>query len=247
MPKIETLELRVCNTNQQREFYQHILGMHDLGSGRLGYGAQEAGIRFLSAQTPYAAKPNDVYWKIAIAVPNIELAYTQLTSKGITVGTPKQFQDIGYLAHFQDTEGFTIELIEHFFKGDRPKQALDQSLLGGGAHLNLITLRTADIKPIEKMVTHWGMKPLSVQPVENKGFTLYFYAFTRDTPPSDDLQALENRTWLYQRRYSVLEIQHVHCLDKTRLNNRDMAGYNGIQITTATERVQKNELLISSY
>ena len=247
MPKIEILELRACNPSRQRKFYQEILGMHDLGDGCLRYKEKEAGIRFLPAETCYLPKSNDVYWKIALAIPNIELAYTQLVNKGVTVGKPRQFQDIGYLAHFQDPEGFVIELIEHHFEGDRPNTPVNRSLLGGGAHLNLITLRATEIEPIEKMIKKWGMKPLSIQPVNSYEFTLYFYAFTSDAPPCINLYAIENRTWVYQRPYTVLEIQHVPGLVETRTIDKNIAGYNGLQISSNSEPIEQNGLAVSSF
>ena len=247
MPEIRTLELRVCDPNKQRQFYQEVLGMRDLRDGRLGYSEDEAGIRFISAETHYSPKPEDVYWKIALAVPNIELACTQLMNRGIDVGSPKQFQDVGYLAHFQDPEGFSIELIDHHFKGDRPDALVSELLLGGGAHLNLITLRTAEIAPVEKMILKWGMKPLSVQSVESRGFTLYFYAFASESPPRNDLSAIENRTWVYQRQYTVLEIQHVYALKEIQCHPGDAAGYNGILISLASDQIEDNELMVSSF
>lgn len=246
MPKIETLILRTRYLEKQRQFYQDILGMRDLDNGRLGYRTEEANIHFLPAEHPYSPQSNDLYWKIALAVPNIELACKQLASKGISIRTPNQFRDIGYLTHFQDSEGFTVELIEHHFKGDRPNIRLDHSLLGGGAHLNLITLRTANIRSIEQQVLGWGMKPLSVQHVDNRGFTLYFYAFTSDTPPSAELHSIENRTWLYQRPYSVLEIQHVYALNETLLTAPITAGYEGVKISATSQRIESNQLNISS-
>ena len=53
------------------------------------------------------------------------------------------------------------------------------------------------------------MKLLSIQPVKRYNFTLYFLAFTEEDPPIlEDLEAVENREWLWQRPYSTLELQH---------------------------------------
>lgn len=53
-----------------------------------------------------------------------------------------------------------------------------------------------------------GMKLLSIQPVKRYNFTLYFLAYTEETPPNADLEAVENREWLWQRPYTTLELQH---------------------------------------
>lgn len=225
MAKIETIVFGARDPEAQRRFYCDVLGMSGGQDGTVGYGGREACLHFTKARYPYAAASNDLYWKIALAVPNIELACRQLSERGVSVGEPRQFRDVGYLAHFADPEGFAIELIEHWFQGNRPDDAVDPDLLGGGAHLNLLTLRTTDIEHVKKACTAWGMTPLSIQPVTSHGFTLYFFAFTDDVPPNPYLYAVENREWLYQRPYSVLEVQHIHGLDEVSHSQADHAGY----------------------
>lgn len=39
-------------------------------------------------------------------------------------------------------------------------------------------------------------------------FDLDFYAATTDVGPNADLSSVENREWLYQRSYTVIELQH---------------------------------------
>ena len=208
----------------------------------VGYSGSDASIRFLPAATDYQPVPNDLYWKIALAVPDIELACEQLTDQGVAVSEPHQFQDVGYLAHFKDPAGLSIELIEHWFKGNRQEPVTNTVLLGGGAHLNLLTLRTAAIEPIQRLVTAWGMKPLSIQSVDNYGFTLYFFAFTNDDPPEPDLRSVRNREWLYQRPYTVLEVQHLHAADDVRLPRPGSAGYESAGIVGVDVARPKNEL-----
>jgi len=244
MPKTETLVLRVMNPNAQHHFYCEALGMKDLGDRHVGYGGDEARIRFLQADTPYDPKPNDLYWKIALAVPNIELACRQLMEKGVSVSAPRQFEDVGYLAHFVDPEGFTIELIEHWFKGKRQTEKVDPSLLGGGAHFNLITLRAADIEPVKQTCADWGMTPLSVQHLVSYGFSLYFFAFTSDTPPVPDLTAVANREWLYQRKYTVLEVQHVETIDTVCHSEPGAAGYAGTVFSGMSDDGHHDGLLV---
>ena len=225
MPKIETLSLRVRDPIAQSRFYREVLGMQNQGEGCIGYGGEEASICFSQAEAPYNPQPRDLYWKIALAVPNIELACEQLAEQGVTVSAPDQFRDVGYLTKFTDPEGFTIELIEHWFKGNRQEESIDTKRLGGGAHLNLITLRASDIEPVERACAEWGMTPLSIQHVDSLGFTLYFYASTSERPPSADLTAVENREWTYQRKYSVLEVQHLHGVDTIRAPQKGRSGY----------------------
>ena len=71
-------------------------------------------IRFEQARTGYQPQPSDPYWKIAIAVPNIELGYEQLMAQGVTIVEPEQFRDIGDLTQAYDPEDFNVEIIEHW-------------------------------------------------------------------------------------------------------------------------------------
>jgi predicted enzyme related to lactoylglutathione lyase len=213
MPTLDTLVLRAIDPERQREFYRRVLGMSNQGKNRLGYGPGQLSIQFLQADTAYMPRPSDLFWKIAISVPNIELAYNQLLAEGVSISEPNQFRDVGYLAQAFDPEGFNIEIIEHWFKGDRPTMTVNPKLLGGGPHISLLTLRTQDIRAVQPEIIEAGMKPLSIQPVQPHGFTLYFFAFSNDDPPNPQLEALENRTWVYRRLYTVLEIQHVTALE----------------------------------
>jgi len=244
MGKIETLLLRANDPIAQRRFYCEILGMQEFGNGDVGYTEQEAKIRFLPANAPYKPKPGDLYWKIALGVPDIELACRQLVQRGIEVSAPNQFQDVGYLAKFTDPEGFTVELIEHWFKGSRQEEEINLSQLGGGAHLNLITLRAVDIEPIQKICTDLGMAPLSIQPVDSHGFTLYFFAFTSQRPPSSDLTSIKNRQWLYQRKYTLLEVQHLRNVDNITVPDDSSAGYHGTVLSGLKTDIESNNLMM---
>lgn len=228
MPRLDTLTLRVRDPEAQRRFYRDILGMTDRGEGRVGYAEGEMAIHFAKAETAYAPRPTDLYWKIAISVPNLDLAVGQLRARGIAVTPPRQFQDVAYLAHVTDPEGFTIELLDHWFEGERPEETHDTTRLGGGPHLGLLTLRTTDIDAVAPELLGWGMRPLSVQNVSTHGFTLYFYAFTNEAPPDPDLAAIENRAWVYQRSYTVLEVQHVHGLDAETHPSKGASGFGGV-------------------
>lgn len=234
MTKFEQVTLRVRDPDRQAAFYRNVLKMDDLGLHRVGYANDQAHLYFEKTPSPYLPARDDLYWKIALSVPNIELACAQLRASGVACSEPQQFFDVGYLAHFTDPEGFQIELIDHAFKGERSENASHPDLLGGGAHFNLVTLRTADIAQIEPTLLQWGMRKLSVQPLNDFGFTLHFYAFTEDMPPNSDLSAVENRTWVYQRPYTVLELQHVHNLSAVRMPSEGQAGLKELVFSAKT-------------
>ena len=247
MPRIEKIILRCVDPDAQRRFYCDFLSMTLFDDGSVGYGGEEASLLFQKCETAYTPAPNDVYWKIALAVPDIELACRQLIGRGIPVGTPRQFSDIAYHAHFTDPEGFAIELIDHWFKGNRPAQTSEQTLnldlFGGGACLNLLTLRSSSaIEAVIKPCLNSGMKMLSIMPVEPYGFTLYFLAQTTDTPPTADPYAVENREWLFQRKYTVLEIQHIQNPVEILSVNDHAAGYAGTVISVDQGDLHIDEL-----
>ncbi len=245
MPRMDRITLSCCDPQSQQNFYVDVLGMAYRDNGTLGYRPEEAGLAFEPAKSPYQPSNQDVYWKIALAVPNIELACQQLLHKGVPVEDARQFEDVGYITHFRDPEGFTIELIEHWFKGNRPDVKHDVMQLGGGPSLNLLTLRTHDIAPVHIRCMDWGMTSLSVQPLLGFGFTLHFYAFTDDRPPNPDLTAVENREWLYQRPYTVLEIQEVHGASPMKQASDDIAGYSGASVVGFAGELLPNSLLFS--
>ena len=163
-------------------------------------------------------------------MPDIDLACAQLRTRGIDVGTPRQVGDIAYLAHFRDPEGFTIELIDHAFQGARAAGPRDTDRIGGGACLNLLTLRATELAPLKPAIRAMGMRPLAIMPAQAMGFDLYFYGFADEPPPDADLRAIANRTWLYRRPYTLLEIQHLADSAPITESRADAAGFAGAEI-----------------
>lgn len=225
MAGIDRIILRSRDPQTQIAFYCSVLGMTVFEDRSVGYPGTGARLRFLAADTAYDPAGDDLYWKIALAVPDLDLACRQLRARRVTVGDPEQFADIGYLAHFRDPEGFTIELIAHCFQGETSPIPVDLERFGGGAVLNLLTLRCRSEALIAEKCKGWGMKRLAIMPVERFGFTLHFYAFTKEDPPSPDPMAIENRCWVYQRPYTVFEVQHRPSLKRIGQPAPGAAGY----------------------
>ncbi len=235
--KLSGVKLNVLSPETLAEFYVQNLGMSLSVKGQeftLGYENGGADIILIQSPTarPYQYSKTDLYWKIGITLPNIDLAHEQLSSKGVAVTEPRQFRDIGYLCHLTDPEGFQVELLQHTFEGQPRTSDGDNSLpLGGGAQIGQITLRSTDI---EKDLAHYqyklGMKLLSIQPITEYGFDLYFLAFTDEVPPNPDLKHVDNRPWLWQRPYTTLEIQYLLDADVIiRTCDETETGYVGFQ------------------
>ena len=229
MPRLSGLRLSVSDPAALADFYATHLGMtaRETHEGwRVGYPGQDADLLLQPGGGPYRHARSDRYWKIGITLPNVDIAHRQLSAAGIAVSAPHQFRDIGYMCHLSDPEGFQIELLQHDFETSRPPGSGDPAQpLGGDARIGQITLRSGDIATERESCDTLGLRLLSVQPVAEAGFTLYFWAFTDDTPPTPGLEAVVNREWLWKRPYTTLEIQHLDGLTPTR-----NAGYAGIEI-----------------
>jgi len=215
MAKIETLVLNVTDPQSLAGFYCDVLGMqrsnHDEGIA-VGYGRDGADIvlRPASAAGAYEHKAQDRYWKIALTLPDVDHAHAWLTRHRVAASDPHQFRDVGYLSHFTDPEGHVIELVQHTFAGSpRTREGHSDLPLGGGCEIGLVTLRTGDIAAeMKRLHTGFGLTYLVRERVTDLGFDLYFFSGNGDDPPDPDPDALVNREWLYQRPYTVLELQH---------------------------------------
>ena len=162
------------------------------------------------------------------------------------VSEPRQFLDIGYMCHLRDPEGFQIELLQHDFAKNRPAGAGDAGKpLGGGAVIGQITLRVVDIEAALSFYRdRLGMRLLSIQALPQHGFTLYFLAFSDETPLLAELEAAGNREWLWRRPYTTLELQHLHDFEgPLRLPAPGAAGFAHIAISGRQgEQVLKDEI-----
>lgn len=212
---LDRLILCVSSPETLARFYVERLGMTLQTSNDgivVGYGGEGAAIELRPANAGdlYAHRRQDRYWKIGITLPNIDIAFSQLRDAGVSVTEPRQFGQIGYMCHLGDPEGFQIELLQHDFERNRSADAGDQDVpLGGGAQIGQVTFRAATLEAALAFYRDGlGMTLLSVQPVSDYGFTLYFLAFTDESPPCDDLGAIGNREWLWRRPYTTIELQH---------------------------------------
>ncbi|MGI9373023.1 MAG: VOC family protein [Hyphomicrobiales bacterium] len=237
MGHLSKVILNVRSPKALADFYCRYMGMRARARGDtfiIGYDGIDADIELRPAEAgAYVHNNNDRYWKIGITLPNVDIAYEQLSAAGVEVSTPRQFQDIGYMCHLADLEGFVIELLQHDFEGNRPDNAGDAKLpLGGGGRIGQITLRTSNIEEeLQNYRDSMGMRLLSIQPVRTYGFTLYFLAFTAETPPDPNLEAVVNREWLWKRPYTTLELQCVGVSQIASMPSSEETGFGGILFT----------------
>lgn len=223
---ISSHRLATSEPAQALAFYQKIMGMmliaqqHQKGITYyfLSMGADAAANLVLvhdPAQGPIdiASQPSrtEGYWKYSIAVPNLDLARQKLVEQKIAVGPAMEVPDVAYLCHFTDAEGYCVELIQHRWRSKHNSHKADLSqALGSNAALNLSTLRVKDIDVSLRFYQSLGMRLVSRQHLPARGMTLYFLDFSEEIPPSDDINSLDIREWLWQRPYTLLELQHIH-------------------------------------
>ena len=210
--QLSRLSLKVQDAGALATFYSDMLGMRDLGrpgSPAYGYDPGQCLLVFDESDVgPYAPAPSDLYWKIGITVRDLDRAVVYLQEQGCPVSDPRQFRDIGYMAHLHDPAGFAIELLQQGFEGNA-SPAGDGHSIGGQAILAHLTLRITDLAGAQRFCeAQLGMRLMSVQPVPERDFTLYFYAWSDEDLPDPDLEAVGNREWLWARPYTLLELQH---------------------------------------
>lgn len=238
MRRLRALRLDTASLVRSIEFYRATLGMTVLESGaghtRVGFADASAEIRLRERAPSRAADRNDAYWKIGITLPELDAAYDRLCARGIDVTQPAQFLDVGYLCHLSDPDGHEIELLQHDFASEHRRARPDERYtLGSRATLGQITLRTGD--PDAALAFYRDglhMRLLLRVPVPAYRFTLYFLAFTSEVPPARDLEAVENRRWLWRRPYTTLEIQHRW--DGPPPHPSHDAGFAGLEIESDT-------------
>ncbi len=230
--RLSRLCFNVCNAAQQADFYTSLLGMEQLGEDAgpaFGYHQDQALLEFReSPRKAYAPAGDDLYWKIGITLQNLDYAVEYLTSQGWPVSAPRQFRDIGYMCHLTDPEGLHIELLQQGFEGNHGAIPNAGHPIGAQAILAHLTLRVANLDAAKDAFGGaMGMRLMSVQPVPERDFSLYFYSWSDAPLPEPDLEAVGNREWLWARPFTLLELQHLEAASAVRAPRPDEAGFAG--------------------
>ena len=220
--KFSNISFKVADLPAVVGFYREVLGMVG-DANSLGYGPSDARLTFLSDSVePHMASTDQFYWKIGITVRDLDHAVRYLRSAGVKVSDPVQFRDIGYLCHLKDPAGLVIELLQQGFEGHAGDAGTGHPI-GGQAVFAHITLRITDIQHTREWCENeLGLRLLSIQPVTDYGFTLYFYAWSDEQLPDPELTSVTNREWLWARPYTILELQHLQSGDNGRLRHGDV-------------------------
>ena len=108
-----------------------------------------------------------------------------------------------------------------------------------------ITTRITDpAKSLEFYTNVLKMKLLSIQEVTKYRFTLYFLGYTEDIPPNeDDLTDVKNREWLWQRKYTTLELQWRWDSKSLRQGSDESGGLESIEVEIHRTSFNSSNLL----
>lgn len=202
----------------------------------------------------YQQKPTDNYWKYSLFVDDIQKVYKELRQQQYSVGEPYQFGDIGYLAHTKDTENHQIEFIQKTFKQNSPIKISSNSFKESETALGLLTIRTKDpLKSIRFYEEILDLKLFVRMYVDRgNGFTLYFLGAQNLTAPNPDIDAIENREWMYQQRHLFIEIQYYWNTEQDEDFSLHTTPQNGLRtinflgdITVLKEKLIRNNTTFS--
>lgn len=205
-------------------------------STAFSYNNHQNHVEFHRAEVaPYHPQANDFYWKIGITLRDLDIAVSFLRQRGITLPDPYQFRDIGYMSKLTDPNGFSIELLQQGFEG-KAKPVNQGHPIGSQATLAHITLRVTDIATAKSYFEETlGMRLMSVQPVKDFEFCLYFYSWSDEPLPNPELTSVSNREWLWARPYTFIELQHFEkpgsSLNKSVLSDSGFEGF-GYRLST---------------
>ena len=123
--------------------------------------------------------------------------------------------------------------VQQSFDNNDDKLHEDLSLLSSQPFVvGQITTRITDPeKSLDFYTNVLKMKLLSIQEVTEYRFTLYFLGYTEDDPPKkEDLKDVKNREWLWQRKYTTLELQWRWDAKSVHLGKDESAGLESMEI-----------------
>ncbi|WP_417345167.1 VOC family protein [Ferrimonas sp.] len=255
--KIAEHRLRVSNLERSMAFYQSQLAMElvslESEGGRrwatLSYGSAQASLVLIEDEVPLAVavqpNPAEGYWKFSLAVDSVAGAVWALRRMGVATGEPFEVPQVALLCHFTDPDGYCIELVQRIF-GSVAEPLGESGFASFAPSLLLSTVRVKD--PGLSLAFYqqaMGMRLLSRQPVPERNMTLYFLGYDDASLPEPDLEAVANREWLWQRPYTLLELQHIQgteSLPGFRYHNGPERGFVGLGVLGLDPRELKSEL-----
>jgi catechol 2,3-dioxygenase-like lactoylglutathione lyase family enzyme len=233
---VQRVTLCVADIQRSLLFYSAVLGMnlvrradgHTFSTACVSWpedcgGGCQLELRQYHARGAVAAlhpdtKKDAFVWLGLTNIPDVNATVKSLESAGVRgVNLQGQFEDIGYVAHFLDPDGFKLELLqtvmEWTFKQQACKCELPETpLRASDPCLGHVKFNVREVHACLRFyVDGLGMRLLSEQEVPRYGLTLFFLGFTHasdDAAPDSDVCSPHNREWMWQRRHTHVELQH---------------------------------------
>lgn len=105
-----------------------------------------------------------------------------------------------------------------------------------------MTYRVKDInKSLEFYTKKLGLKLYSKMDVSFRGFNIYFLAPNIDKLPNEDIESVDNIEWLWQREFTMIELQHIFELENKRDFSYEVGLKTGFEKLTFSDN--KNETI----
>jgi len=149
---------------------------------------------------------------VGVIINDVHSACQKLEAAGVTVvRKPGPFKDVANIAFVADPDGYWIELIQRPFPS--LSNGKEKGMLGPDPVYAQTMLRVKDPKKSLEFYQKLGMKFVAKLDINELDFSLYFLAYTNDTPmlPIDDGTERDRAGiagWLWTRRYWTLELTH---------------------------------------
>lgn len=213
--RLSAHRLLIKNPESTLDFYQNVLGMtlirqKESKAGQhywLSFDAKQAELELVyqtDIEFEIAPQPckTEGYWKFTVAVEHLEFTRSQLLNKNVAIGPCFEVQDLAYLCHLTDPNGYCIELIQKTLKKPSTTLPCHHSF-------NLSTLRVKNAKQSVQFYESLGMRLVYTYRSDARQMTLYFLISKSDAnelaQPSDQL--IEEKLWQFP--YTVLELQQL--------------------------------------
>lgn len=262
MQYLQKHSLYISNPKQSHEFYANKLGMYLIKTFKkddIDYfhycfedtkDTKQAILELIfdkQNKQSIFPKPKDTlqgYWKMAISIKDVDIAREKLIENGVDVQEAIQVPNVAYLCHFYDPDGYCLELIQHKFKQNHIKQKEDSKyLLGNKPVFSLITYRVKDIqKSLDFYIDKLKLKLLSKMELKQRGFDLYFLALSDEELPNKDVESIQNRQWLWEREYTMIELQHILDIDDDFIYEVGIkTGFKGISFSSLDKQEVLND------